>query len=546
MKDTTVCIAGPGSGKTRTLIKRVTDTINAGVSPAEIVCITFTNAAADEMAKRLPDGVSVGYCGTLHGFMLRALRRHGEAIGFGPEVQVINEDHSAALLDEIVTSQRYKGSKKAVEEALAKGPDVAKATIMKPADLVAATFFRTLKKANMVTFDTLLHYGAKVANQVTGYTHMFVDEAQDSSDVDFAIYRALPIATKFVVGDPDQSIYSFRGGNVGNLVGLAASVPPEKVILREMNYRCDMAITRAADRLIAHNLNRVPKQTVSATDEPGLAVFHQFEQAGLEMQAVGAELVGRQDLDECAILLRTNHAVSIWREYLPTRGVPVKSRRTLERPKDWRMAKALLAMFADPTNDMAAHWAAVLMVGQERALALKRNAIAGNSPLATLLHQSPWGATVESSTALLGPLVSRDSVDLIRSFRDKLPPGTICIQDLCLRISEADEESVEAGAGVTVCTIHAAKGREWAAVWLPGLDQATIPGTKKGADTEEERRLLYVAMTRAKRELRMSFAQHPISQWGNNQPVEASQFVAETGIIPACEQIPVDSRAYVL
>ena len=157
-----LCLAGAGSGKTRTLIERIKDLVRSGESPASMVAITYTNAAAKELSDRL-DGIKLGFCGTLHGFVLRLVKAHHDLIGFGQAITILDEDQAADVLDRTCERLKYKGTKKDLKAALANGVNYTPAGRPRTsAELVASSFYRTLQTESAMTFDSILEYGTVI------------------------------------------------------------------------------------------------------------------------------------------------------------------------------------------------------------------------------------------------------------------------------------------------------------------------------------------------------------------------------------------------
>lgn len=521
-----VCIASPGSGKTRTLTERIARLVRDGHDPRRFAVLTFTNAAADELTKRIVD-TKLGYCGTLHGFMLRAIQAHGSRVGLGPNPTVLDEQQAADMLRRCVIEQRYRGTKRDIDEALRAGPSVKAPTL---AGLVAMAYFQTLASGNLLTFDTILHYGQRVAHLCTGYTHLFVDEAQDSSLHDWDIYDALPMPNKFFVGDVDQAIYSFRGGDPSGLI--AWSLGRDVVTIRlEDNYRCAGAIAETAQQLIERNANRVRKSTVSKTWELGKVFTIAYPTAFEEMQKTCAWVCGvMSPQNSVAVLLRTNHLARQFSEALEAAGVRVAKRLAPTTPLDWRTCKAALAFLNDPENDMLASLFQAHINGQAVADKLRINAAAqGKSINAMTFNLGPVYSlhTVGQTLRRLG--ISVESVALVDKALAGMPVDD-ALHDLTIRLIEQENHTDEVGDGVTVCTMHAAKGREFDCVFLPAFEQSVIPGDRKNGDVEEERRLAYVAMTRARHELVISWTAERKPEWGPAVPAKPSQFVEEAGL----------------
>lgn len=224
----TLCIAGPGSGKTAVLVARIHHLITVALVPPErIVAITFTNAAARELEKRLSyQGVEgLGYCGTLHGFGLRMLRSAGAGLGYGSRLSVISPESALELLR---TKAAVLGCKMKEDDLLAlkaKGRP-ARGTQLTVAETVVATYFDDLAEAGVLDFDLILSEFARllfIGGEFEKYTHLFVDEVQDSSEQDWAIYRRLPMEWKFFVGDPDQC------QPMGTMVRMADGVTEKRI-----------------------------------------------------------------------------------------------------------------------------------------------------------------------------------------------------------------------------------------------------------------------------------------------------------------------------
>ncbi|MGB8295899.1 MAG: ATP-dependent helicase, partial [Polyangia bacterium] len=276
-----LCVAGPGSGKTQTTVDRIKRLIETSTPPARIVALTFTNAAAKELEERLqsdwpclPDGSAIsdnaqmatyhlGYTGTLHGFAFRCLREHGALLGYGTHLTVISPESAQDLLEQKAKELGCRDTIKRLLEIKAAGLDTTKR--MTVAETTVASFLQELKQASIVDFDILLTEFARLVREhpecLAGrWDHLFVDEVQDSSTTDWQIYRGLPIPSKFYGGDPDQSIYGFRGAAVAEMVAHAQAA---KVITLESNFRSLEPICRAAQALIEYNAGRIPKATIS-------------------------------------------------------------------------------------------------------------------------------------------------------------------------------------------------------------------------------------------------------------------------------------------
>jgi DNA helicase-2/ATP-dependent DNA helicase PcrA len=263
-----VVIAGPGSGKTRTLVEAIAKLIRDGTPSRAIAAVTFTNAAARELERRIQETffnntLRLGYCGTLHGLLLRWIQATSDN-----RLSIADEQQTEAMLAESIARLRFTGTKEAVRELLMRGPQFAPGRSLTRTELVAADFWQTMQSAGLLDFDAILHRGLRLLRDGAAgreFTHLFVDETQDSGEMDALIYDAMPTPLKTFFGDSDQSVYGFRGGRPEYLMRLARSEASATFYLRG-NYRCGSAICAAANRLIENNTDRLDKWTVSATN----------------------------------------------------------------------------------------------------------------------------------------------------------------------------------------------------------------------------------------------------------------------------------------
>lgn len=215
-----LCLAGPGSGKTRTLVERVKRLILDGVNPREVVCISFTNAAAIELKSRL--GFNVGFCGTLHAFLLTIIQEHWEELGYrSAKLTVIDSEQADEMLDRCASELKYRGPKKDVLAAL---NEKAVRTRQSLAQLVALKYVMELMANGLMSFDMILTEGLRLFDQdrfSLPFTHLFVDEVQDLTDIEYELCMKCPVQNRYLTGDPDQSIFGFKGGNVNHIIELA-------------------------------------------------------------------------------------------------------------------------------------------------------------------------------------------------------------------------------------------------------------------------------------------------------------------------------------
>lgn len=540
-----LCVAGAGSGKTRTLVARIQRLVAEGADPARIVAITFTNAAAAEMQKRLGD-VRLAYIGTLHGFALRLIKESGKAIGYGKQITVITKEQSESLLDRAAAECRFNGTDNLIVEAMKQGPfkieAKAKARHLEKAEVVALQYFRTLKAGQMLDFDSILTAAQELLavheqQPAPLPTHLFVDEFQDSSDADCDIYELLDVPNKFFVGDSDQAIYGFRGGNVANILDHAKPGSGVAVHYLEKNFRCAESICEAAQYLIENNTKRAAKQTISATGQAGTVTVAQCKDAHCERQRIVIEVRTAISLgtapSEIAVLTRTNRLANEFADILEASGVPVAKKKRQSRPEDWPRLASFVSLLANPDNDALALYHIGELFGADKRQEAQMKAGEAMQTVNESTLNLPYGAAPGEVAELASRagVAGREALDKLDGIVSRLPNGA-GLDDLTFAMSRDENHESEMGSGVTVTTAHSAKGREWTVVFLPSFEKGIFPTGRKDTDLEEERRLAYVAFTRAKEALHISHCEERVPAWGDRrpQPSEPSQFIKEAGL----------------
>jgi DNA helicase-2/ATP-dependent DNA helicase PcrA len=518
-------IAGAGSGKTSTYIQRIRHLLRNGARPENIVAITFTNAAANEINQRLNSGdpVKLGYIGTLHGFILRQLQKYGVCIGLARRLTVLDEEEAAALLARCIKRINYRGPVAAVEQAVKKGVGYYRGKGWKRTEveeLVAYEFYFQLMTTGCLTFDSILELGLELVKSTDwkqcpkGYDHLLVDEYQDSSPMDAQIYDALTVVTRFFVGDPDQSIYGFRGGNVGIILAEATN-PATTLLTLDANYRSGPVIVGAANELISHNKNRIPKLMVAAGDTQHDQVEKIcFPAAGIETAMVCKSVVDITYVlppEQVAILCRTNWHAAEFRTALVNMGVKVQAKAKTTLPPDWALARACVALFTNPENDGIAGRFLTLLKGPTLAEEMCRKASDSfQSVNERWLHIANM-QVADVTTAMSQVGIGRESIARVAEVVAGLP-AEATVLELQFALAQKEQVTPEQGSGVVVTTIHSAKGREWDNVFLPGWEQGMFP-MKQATDIEEERRLAFVGITRARKFCCITMAEKRTMQW---------------------------------
>ena len=623
-------LAGPGSGKTRVVTHRVAWLLQHGVRDYQIAALTFTNKAADEMKTRLQTlapGSRV-WIGTFHRFCAYLLRYYASYVGLQENYAIYDTDESKKLLEEVapknslpngVDVQKIASAISWAKNGLVSCDDYcAKEGSMlgKIVEEVYPAYQRALKRANAVDFDDLLFHVATLLktqpeirkNLDYRFRYILVDEYQDTNLVQYAIARALSIdyPNLAVTGDPDQSIYGWRGANINNILNFEQDFEGAKVVRLEQNYRSAKSILRLADHLIKHNLYRKDKSLFTDNPEgelPRVVInFDQDEEAEMIAAEIAAEIAaGKRRPRDYAVFYRMN-ALSRNLEYALRRyAVPFQLVRGLEffNRKEIKDVCSYLQLAYNP-NDVISFKRVVNLpargVGRvsierleqyarEKGLTLFEaarnvNEVAGLSArvrkalqgfvklveklrasfdegddlevaLGMLLKETKYveylrdSAKTEEDEQRLANIqellsaarefdsdfaqieseespIARQSAE--RPIRDKL--GAFLEQIALVNDVDAWEANDDR---VSLMTLHAAKGLEFPVVYLVALEDGVLPHERSSHDKrqlEEERRLLFVGVTRAKEELRLSRTRYREFR-GSFNPSLASRFLFE-------------------
>jgi DNA helicase-2/ATP-dependent DNA helicase PcrA len=378
-------LAGPGSGKTRVVTHRVAHLIATGVPAHQIVALSFTNKAADEMRRRVADlvGPQPVEMGTFHRFAARLLRRHARQVGLTSDYSILDPDDAGAVLKRVAKQagltlthtpiDRIAGIISRAKNDLLT-PETFEPRWGRPADEIARKLWpryqESLLRANSVDFDDLLVHVARLLTDDPGlraeldarHRFILVDEYQDTNAVQYCILRGLSIDHPHlaVTGDPDQAIYGWRGASIRNILEFERDYPTATVVKLEHNYRSTANILGTADRLIAHNSRRKPKRLVTDA-APGAPVRIVLDGSGHEeadriaVEIAAAVRAGRRAARDFAILFRTNALSRSLELALRTRGIPYQLVRGLEffKRREIRDVIAWLRLLRNPRDDEA-------------------------------------------------------------------------------------------------------------------------------------------------------------------------------------------------
>ena len=631
-------LAGAGSGKTRVIAHRIAHLIGVrGVDPRNLLAVTFTNKAAGEMARRVdallaPIGVRAPLVATFHSACVRILRQHVHHLGYKPHFTIYDEDDRLALVKECVR-ERGLDERSLTASALVHRISSAKNRMMSvdemakaargPSEAEAAAIYKRyeerLRATGAVDFDDLLLLVVRLFQEAPSvlawyrglWRHVLVDEYQDTNRVQYRMIRLLTSEHRniCVVGDPDQSIYKFRGADLGNILDFEDDYPGTRVIRLEENYRSTRRVLAVAAAVIANNRLRKDKTlwTQNAEGEPARVyrAWDEHEEAGWVAQSIVAARGGGAAYSDIAVFYRTNAQSRVLEDALRRAGVPyviVGSVRFYER-KEIKDVLAYLRLIVNPDDDVAfrrAIGAPPRGIGRTSLDRLDAVAAREHRPLLDLAAAPPPDVTgkqrraLEEFAALIARLATERAgaqlpafIDLVldgSGYRASLeaersPEAQARLENLEELIAAAEDhertqpdpslesfldgvalvsdvdEMPEDARGVTLMTLHSAKGLEFPRVFLTGLEEGVFPHMRSldsPEEIEEERRLCYVGLTRAKETLMLSWALHrrlhgygvgEPSRFLREMPEDHLQLVNARRAEPAFNDAPVPSAA---
>ncbi|TWU60136.1 ATP-dependent DNA helicase PcrA [Rubripirellula tenax] len=605
-------LAGPGSGKTRVVTHRIANMIHQGVPPWQIAALTFTNKAADEMRMRVESLApnQPVWMGTFHRFCAQLLRRYATMVGLQENYSIYDTSDSKQAMKRAVLAAGVStthASPEQIASAISHAknrlttPEMMQGLALRPLDALAAKVYpiyqQQLLTANAVDFDDLLLHIANLLREnpeIRGeldskYRYILVDEYQDTNLAQYAIVRALSIdhPNLAVTGDPDQSIYGWRGADLNNILDFEKDYPSVKTVRLEKNYRSTPNILRAADQLIRYNRRRKAKELFTDHPEGEAVILRMFEDGYQEADGIadeisraiisdglkpsdfaifcrmnaltrslehalrsrslpyqivnGVEFYQRREIKDLLAYLHLvnnpNHDVALMRVInTPTRGI---GNRTVERIREFADYNAIpmleAARRADQIEGLAKR--AVTMVNKFIKL-YDRLAIKATASLEDLIRylveEIDYEAYLEKTAVEqqdANPMSNVDELITAAVEFDRQHPDDGSLEAFLEQVAlVADTDAIDGGTDrVTIMTLHAAKGLEYPRVFVIAVEDDLIPH-KRSKETEEqfeeERRLLFVGITRAKEWLQLSCCKRRAVR-GDVRPVIPSPFLNE-------------------
>ena len=641
-------IAGAGSGKTRVLTYKIAYLLQQGVKPWSIMALTFTNKAAREMKERI--GKLVGqelaqhlYMGTFHSIFSRILRAEAQHIGFTNNFTIYDETDSRSLIKTIVKEMGldekvYKPASVHSRISMAKNNLMSAENYARDKELYQAdqrakmprvgdifiTYVQRCQQANAMDFDDLLTLTFKLFQEhedirkkyADRFDFLLVDEYQDTNHAQMRIVMQLCKEKERVcaVGDDSQSIYSFRGANIDNILSFQSRFKGAKLFKLEQNYRSTQNIVEAANSLIKHNSNQIPKDVYSKNDKGECLVYKPAYSDKEEALIVCREIKRIKRQDDCqysdfAILYRTNAQSRSFEEEFRKQGIPYRIFGGLSffQRKEIKDVIAYFRLVANPDDEEAfkriinypsrgignttvakiaacaldnhvsfwqvisspEHYGLGVNKGTLAKLESFRLMISGFVEKSASMNAFDLGDTIVKESGISADIYksgSRDPEDLARqenleellggmqSFveecreegREQEAYLTDYLQGVAL-LTDLDSKGDDDEPRVSLMTVHASKGLEFPTVFVVGLEENIFPSAIVSTlrELEEERRLLYVAITRAEKHCVLTSAKNRF-RYGKMEFGNPSRFIKEidSAFIQEDSEMPHDDNGF--
>lgn len=641
-------IAGAGSGKTRVLTYKIAYLLQQGVKPWSIMALTFTNKAAREMKERI--GKLVGqelaqhlYMGTFHSIFSRILRAEAQHIGFTNNFTIYDESDSRSLIKTIIKEMGldekvYKPASVHSRISMAKNNLMSADNYARDKELYQAdqrakmprvgeifiTYVQRCQQANAMDFDDLLTLTFKLFQEhedirkkyADRFDFLLVDEYQDTNHAQMRIVMQLCKEKERVcaVGDDSQSIYSFRGANIDNILNFQKHFKGAKLFKLEQNYRSTQYIVEAANSLIKHNNNQIPKNVYSKNDKGERLIYKPAYSDKEEALIVCREIKRIKRQDDCqysdfAILYRTNAQSRSFEEELRKQSIPYRIYGGLSffQRKEIKDVIAYFRLVANPDDEEAfkriinypargignttlakiatcaldnhvsfwqvisspEHYGLGVNKGTLAKLESFRLMISGFVEKSASMNAFDLGDTIVKESGISADIYksgSRDPEDLARqenleellggmqSFveecreegREQEAYLTDYLQGVAL-LTDLDSKGDDDEPRVSLMTVHASKGLEFPTVFVVGLEENIFPSAIVSTlrELEEERRLLYVAITRAEKHCVLTSAKNRF-RYGKMEFGNPSRFIKEidSAFIQEDSEMPHDDNGF--
>ena len=591
-------IAGAGSGKTKVLTTRIANLIENGVKPYNILAITFTNKAAGEMRERVNNIINAhdAFIGTFHSFGLKIIRENSALFNLTSAFTLIDTEDQTSIIkkimkdinitDKMISPAFIKSKISFIKNNMLSDSEIANFLISENEKIAVKIYYeyeKILKRNNTLDFDDLLKKPVELFNSnkevlekyQDKFKYILIDEYQDTNEVQYKLVKLLSkkYLNLFVVGDPSQSIYAFRGANYQNILNFEKDFKGCTVIKLPQNYRSTQTILDAANEVISHNKQRKDLDLFSDLGQ-GVKIKYirtfndsmENKRVVDEIQKLYEEGYNRKDM---AIFYRTNAQSRSIEDALVKANIPYKVFGSFYfyKRKEIKDLLAYLKLIANPSDDVSLERVInepKRKIGDKTIENLREKARSLNI---SMLEAIDSGKELEFKNLILNLIeISKDTsitglidktlelskmketyendkslesdirLENLMEFRSvsetyEKETGNVNLSDFLMEVSlvsDAAEYSADADA-VTLMTVHSAKGLEFKVVFIIGLEENIMPISKALYDDEEleeERRLMYVAITRAKEKLYLLNAGRRML-YGNMQMNPPSRFISE-------------------
>ena len=605
-------IAGAGSGKTKVLTHKIAYLIEKGARPWDILAITFTNKAANEMKKRVENLVGESakdiWMGTFHAICVRILRRYIDRIGFKSDFVIFDTSDQKTLIKDSLKSMQLDDkifTDKSVLYEISNGKnelldpkeyfikysgDNRKETIAK----VYEIYQKKLKENNAIDFDDIINFTIKILTEnadildyyTSKFRYILVDEYQDTNKAQFMLVSIL--ASKYgnitAVGDNDQGIYSFRGADVTNILNFEKDFPGTKVVKLEQNYRCTGNILKTANAVIKHNENKFEKKLWTENDDGNLPCIYSGEDEYDEATYI-VEQINHLKTEEYfkdsdfAVLYRMNAQSRAIEDIFMREAIPYKIigglkfyerkeikdiiaylrlihntsdnlslKRIINEPKRG-IGKTSLDKIEEISENLGISMYEVIKssdkYGLNRIFINSRTFIEQIENLKAKKEETKISDLIKDTLKTTGYTKALEDENTIEAetrvenleefltvaieFEEQSADNSLAEFLEGITLSSDIDSMKDADDSVTLMTLHSAKGLEFPVVFLVGMEEGIFPGYKsigEESSLQEERRLFYVGVTRAKRYLYMTCAKHR-TIFGSTSYNQVSRFVKE-------------------
>ncbi len=560
-------LAGPGSGKTRILTHRIAYLIQEkGVDPLNILALTFTNKAATEMKERVrelmgKEGVTPSWMGTFHSICARILRQQGQAGGLNPDYVIYDESDTLEVIKKILKKLNLETKKfnpRAVKTFIsgAKNELIDSKTyaeksygyFQKIVAEIYPLYQKELRENAALDFDDLLLETIRLFKVIpevldkyqNHFRYVLVDEYQDTNKAQYVLTKLMGAKSSniTVVGDMAQAIYSWRGADYRNILNFEKDYPQTKTFRLEQNYRSTQNILEAAKNVIQNNASHVPLDLWTDSGAGELIGLYEARDESDEARYIANQMQKEgEDWLKFAVLYRTNAQSRAVEEVFIRQGIPyrlVGGTKFYER-KEIKDVLAYLRLIANPLDKVSRE--RIEKLGKRAAKVFEEKMTHQNwkglSPLDlldTVLEETKYldryDEKLEEEQARI------ENVKELRSVASEFDEITSFLENVALVQQDYfpnGQKKEENTAAVTLMTLHSAKGLEFEQIFLIGMEEGLLPHSRaltEPSELEEERRLCYVGLTRAKKKVTLSYARRRL-YFGSQQANATSRFISE-------------------